>query len=85
MHGLLRCNIRAGRANVTQGCHNSPDGKQGYRVRVTSRTGSAEDLGNLKKLVELRPASGEDGWLSLARGGLGQVSHEMGGGMKKPE
>ena len=30
------------------------------------------------QLVELRPASGEDGWLSLAHGGLGQVSHEMG-------
>ena len=27
--------------------------------------------------VELSPASEEDGWLSLARGGLGQVSHEM--------
>ena len=40
----------------------------------------------LKKSVELSPAPGEDGWLSLARGGLGQVSHEMGGGqIKKPE
>ena len=29
------------------------------------------------QLVELSPASREDGWLSLARGGLGQVSHEM--------
>ena len=34
------------------------------------------------QLVELSPASGEDGWLSLARGGLGQVSHEMGGRWK---
>ena len=33
-------------------------------------------------LVELSPASGEDGWLSLARGGLGQVSHEGGGRWK---
>ena len=36
--------------------------------------------GILKKSVELRPASGEDGWLSLARGGLRLVSHEMCGG-----
>ena len=41
--------------------------------------------GILKKSVELRPASGEDGWLSLARGGLGQVSHGMGGGRWKSQ
>ena len=35
--------------------------------------------------VELSPASGEDGWLSLARGGLGQVSHEMVGGRCKSQ
>ena len=29
--------------------------------------------------MELSPASEEDGWLSLARGGLGEVSHEMWG------
>ena len=29
------------------------------------------------QLVELSPAAEEDGWLSLAWGGLGQVSHEM--------
>ena len=34
------------------------------------------------QLFELSPASGEDGWLSLARGGLGQVSHEMEGRWK---
>ena len=34
-------------------------------------------------LVELSLASGEDGWLSLARRGFGQVSHEMGGGDEK--
>ena len=34
------------------------------------------------QLVELSPASEEDGWLSLARGGLGQVSHEVGGRWK---
>ena len=89
MHGLLRCNINAGvhartrSGRVTQRCHKSPDGKRGYRVRVTSRTGSARRIwGILKKSVELSPAPGEDGWLSLAHGGLGQVSHEMGGGWK---
>ena len=30
------------------------------------------------QLPELRPVSGEDGWLSLARGGIGLVSHAMG-------
>ena len=34
------------------------------------------------QLIELSPASGEDGWLSLARGSLGQVSHERGGRWK---
>ena len=57
---------------------------------MTSCTGSgrAEDFGDFEKsqLVELSPASEEGGWLSLARGGLGQVSHEMWGEeMKKPE
>ena len=58
VHGLLRCNINAGvnalarRKRVTQRCHNSPDGKRGYRVRVTSRTGSAWRIwGILKKSV----------------------------------
>ncbi len=38
---------------------------------MTSRTGSARRiLGDFEK----------DGWLSLTRGGIGQVSHEMGGG-----
>ena len=89
MHGLLRCNINAGvhahgrNGRVTQRCHNSSDGKRGYRVRVTSRTESARRIwGILKKWVELSPAWGDDGWLSLARGGLGQVSHEMGGRWK---
>ena len=33
----------------------------------------------------MRPASGEDGWLLFARGGLGLMSHKMvwGGQMKK--
>ena len=95
MHGLLRCNINIGvhayaraerSGRVTQSCHNSPDGKRGYRVRVTSRTGSAwRFLGDFEKVRELSPVSEEDGWLSLARGGLGQVSHEMGGGRWKSQ
>ena len=50
MHGLLRCNIntgvhaRARSGRVTQRCHNSPDGKRDYRVRVISRTGSARRI-----------------------------------------
>ena len=62
------------------------DEKRGYRVRVTSRTGSARRIwGIWRKLVELRPAPGEDGWLSLARRGLGLVSHEMGGSRWKSQ
>ena len=54
MHGLLRCNInavvRAPRSGcVTQRCHNSPDGKRGYRVQVTSRTGSARRIWGILK------------------------------------
>ena len=62
------------------------DGKRGQAGAndVTHRK-RAEDFRNLKKVsrVEMRPASGEDGWLSLARGGLGQMSHETGGGQMK--
>ena len=61
--------VRGQSGRVTQRCHNSSDGKRGYRVRVTSRTGSVEDFERFWKSqwVELSPASGEDGWLSLAR------------------
>ena len=58
MHRLLRCNINAGdqacgrNGRITQRCHKSPDGKRGYRVRVTSRTRSARRIwGILKKSV----------------------------------
>ena len=34
------------------------------------------------QLVELSPASEEDSWLSLARGGLATGAHEMGGRWK---
>ena len=53
---------------------------------MTSCTGStrAEDFRDFEKVrVKLSPASEEDGWLSLARGGLGQVLHEMVGGDEK--
>ena len=59
MHGLLGCNFNAGvhtrgrSGPVTQRCHNGPDGKRGYRVRVMSHTGSARRIwGILKKSVE---------------------------------
>ena len=42
--------------------------KRGYTVRMTSRTGSAPKILEIwRKWVELRPAPGEDGWLSHAR------------------
>ena len=55
------------------------DGKRGYRVQMMSCTGSAQRiLGIWRKLVKLRLDTERDGWLSFARGGLGQVLHEMG-------
>ena len=88
VHGLLRCNINTSVHARTCGADVSlrdvtiaRDGKRGYRVRMTSRTGSARRIwGIWRKLVELRLDTGRDGWLSLARGGLGQVSHKMGVG-----
>ena len=92
MHELLTCNINIDVLAHARGVDVSlrdvtiaRDGKRAYRVRVTSRTGSAQHLENLKKVRELRLDTGRDGWLSLARGSLGQVSHKMGWGqMKKP-
>ena len=56
------------------------DGKRGYGVRVTSRTGSVRRiLGIWRKLVELRLDTERGGWLSLAREALWRVPHEMGG------
>ena len=46
-----------------------------WRHPLEARGGFGEFL--KCQLVELRPASGEDGWLSLARGGLRLVSHEI--------
>ena len=48
---------------------------------MTSRTGSARRIwGIWRKWVEMRPASGEDGWFSLARGDLCGGCHTCWGG-----
>ena len=72
MHGLLRCNINAGvsarvrSGHVTQRCHNSSDRKPGYRVRVTSRTGSSRRIwgvlktGHRTRRVDLRGSQRPD-------------------------
>ena len=88
VHGLLKDNINTGVHARARGADVSRryvtiarDGKRGYRVHVTSLTGSAQRILEVwRKWVELRLDTGRDSWLSLARGGLGQVSHEMGGG-----
>ena len=67
----------------TQRCHNSPDGKRGYRMRVTSRTGSARRIwGILKKSVgwvefclgrrRLTFACSRRPWAGVARNGVGE-------------
>ena len=55
-------------------------GNWGLRVRMMSCTESARRiLGILKKVRWVENwTPNEKGWLSLVRGGLGQVSHEMG-------
>ena len=91
VNGLLRCNIntgvhaRAGGANVSLRDVTMAQMEKGatqceWRHAPEARGG----FGDFEKVqwVELRPASGEDGWLSLARGGPGQVSHEMEGWWK---
>ena len=59
------------------------------RRRVTQTEARAQRIFVILKELwnELRPASGEDCWRSLARGGLEQVSHEMarGGGRWKSQ
>ena len=77
---------RSGR--VTQRCHNrNPRWETGLGSAndVTYRK-RAEDLGRFEKgqLVELSPASGEDGWLSgLAEAWRIRAPHELGGGRWK--
>ena len=54
-------------------------GNGGWLVRMTSCTRSAWRIfGIWRKLGELRLDTERDGWLSLARKALWQVSHEMG-------
>ena len=68
---------------VTQRCHNSPRWETGLQSAGDAQHRKrAEDLGNSKKVsgVEFCFGQKKNGWLSLAHGGLGQVSHEMGGG-----
>ena len=73
-------------------CHSEMSQWPRWEMRLASANDvmhqkRAEDFGIFwkRQLVELRPASKEDGWLSLARGGLGQVSHEMGVGRWKSQ
>ena len=66
---------------VTQRCHNSPRWETGLQsANDVTHWKRAEDFGRFWKsqLAEMRPVSGEYGWLSLARGGLGLVSHGLG-------
>ena len=83
MHGLLRCNINTGvHGRVIQRCHNSPRWETGLQSAgdVMHRK-CAEDLGRFwRKSESWKLDTKRDGWLSLARRSLGQVSHEMGGG-----
>ena len=61
-----------------------PDRKydQGDVNDVMHRKRARRILGDLKKLVELSSASGEDGWLSLARHGLVSDEHVVWGRWK---
>ena len=74
--------VRTRSGLVTQRCHNSPGWETGLAsandVTYRKRT---EDLGFSKsQLVDLRSASGEDGWLSLAR--LGRCRTRWGVGCR---
>ena len=76
MYGLLRCNIntgvhvRARSGRIPQRCHNSLRWETG--ATECGWCHAPEVRGGFRgfwksQLVELRPASGEDGWLRLAR------------------
>ena len=58
------------------------DGKRGKQMRMMSWFWDVRILGIWRKLVEMWSASGEDGWLSLARKALWWVPHKMGGRWK---
>ena len=66
---------------VTQRCHNSPRWETGLTsANDVIHRNSAEDFGNFgESRVELRHASGEDGWLSpkLGQWPLWRMPHEM--------
>ena len=88
---LARVFTRACRqsGHVTQRCHNSPRWETGLQSanNVTNQK-RAEDFWRFGKsqLVEMRPASGEHSWFSLARGDLCGGCHTCWGvQMKKPE
>ena len=76
--------VRGRRGRITQRCHNSPRWETGASECEWRHTPEAPGRfwEILKKSVQ-RLDTGRDDWLSLARGGLEQVSHEMGGGRWK--
>ena len=96
LHGLLRCNINTGVHACTHGADVSLRDhtivQMGNGVTECRWCHALEARGGFwgfwkSQVVELSPASGEDGWLLLAHQsqaqGLGQVSHEMGGADEK--
>ena len=93
MHGLLRCKINTGVHEHARGADVSlkddtiaRDGKRGYRVRVTSRTGRARRIwGDFEKVSELRwdlPREKTVGFRLLAEA-LGRCRTRWGGGRWK--
>ena len=94
MHGLLRCNIKAGEhaylrggadmslRDVTIAQMGNGASKCKWRHAPEARGGFGEFW---RKLVELSPASGEDSWLSLAHGGLVAGDSGVGGGRWKSQ
>ena len=95
MHGLLRCNINTGvhartrKADVSlRDVTIARDGKR--RLASANDVMHRKDFGRFWKSqwVEMRPASGEDDWFSLARGDLCGGCHTcvcVGGGRWKSQ
>ena len=92
MHGLVRCKLdcrcsrtRTGGADVSlRDVTIAQMGNGAIECELRHAPKARRGFWGFWKsqLVELSPASEEDGWLLLARGGLGQVSYEMGGRWK---
>ena len=88
MHGLLRYNINTGVRARTGGADVSlrdvTIAQMGSGVTECRWRHTPEERGGFSEFEEsqreLRLDTKRDGWLSLARGGLGLVSHEMGAG-----